>query len=275
MMNAMPELPEVETTRLGIEPHVLNRTVTAVRVRQPALRWPVSDTLSQSLTGQKIVAVRRRAKYLFLVTGRGRVMVHLGMSGSLRIVTDASVSPQKHDHVDILFDNHVLLRYRDPRRFGSIFWIDEGGGHPLIEGLGPEPLGEEFSGNYLYDVSRHRRVPVKSLLMNSRIVSGVGNIYANEALFRAGIRPDRAAGRISRQRYERLVADLKDVLQDAIAAGGTTLRDFLHEDGAPGYFRQTLGVYGRGGKPCPGCHRPLREVRISQRTTVFCPHCQR
>lgn len=274
MMIPMPELPEVETTRLGIAPHLLNRTVSGVRVRQPALRWPVSETLSQSLTGQTIMGVRRRAKYLFLDTARGQVMIHLGMSGSLRVLPSPT-PPEKHDHVDILLDNGALLRYRDPRRFGSIFWIDEGGDHPLIDGLGPEPLDDAFGGAYLHQVSRGRRVPVKSMLMNSRVVSGIGNIYANEALFSSGIRPDRAAGRISRQRYDKLASAIKDVLRAAIAAGGTTLRDFVNENGSPGYFRQALGVYGRGGEACPLCRGSLREVRIGQRSTVFCPRCQR
>lgn len=274
MMTPMPELPEVETTRLGIEPHLLYRTVTGVHVRQPALRWPVSETLSQSLTGQAIIGVRRRAKYLFLDTPRGRVMIHLGMSGSLRILV-SPLPPQKHDHVDILLDNGTMLRYRDPRRFGSIFWIDEGNEHPLTHDLGPEPLDDEFDGAHLYEVSRGRRVPVKSMLMNSRVVSGIGNIYANEALFGSGIRPDRAAGRISRARYEKLASAIKAVLEAAIAAGGTTLRDFSNENGSPGYFRQTLDVYGRGGQACPRCGRGLKEVRLGQRATVFCPRCQR
>jgi formamidopyrimidine-DNA glycosylase len=269
----MPELPEVETTRRGIEPHVKDRTVVGVRVREYRLRWPVSENLAQSLTGQRITSVRRRAKYLFLDSSRGSVMIHLGMSGSLRILARGA-PPGKHDHVDIILDSDRLVRYRDPRRFGSLFWIEKGAGHPLLEALGPEPLEEDFSGEYLYRVSRGRRVAVKSLLMTNRVVVGIGNIYANEALFAAGIRPDRSAGRISRQRYEKLAAAVKAVLLGAIEAGGTTLRDFVREDGTPGYFRLALDVYGRGHEPCPGCGRALREIRVGQRSTVFCPDCQ-
>lgn len=270
----MPELPEVETTRRGIEPHLVHRVVRGVLVRQPLLRWPVSEDLGQRLTGKTIDGVARRAKYLFLETADGRVMIHLGMSGSLRILP-ARVPPEPHDHVDILLDNDTTLRYRDPRRFGSIFWIRPGEAHKLTSSLGPEPLSMEFDGDYLYRVSRGRRLAVKSLLMNSRIVVGIGNIYANEALFAAGIRPDRAAGRISRDRYARLAEAVQAVLREAIDAGGTTLRDFVREDGSPGYFRQALGVYGRGGEPCPRCARPLRESRLGQRSTVWCAQCQR
>jgi len=270
----MPELPEVETTRRGIEPHLLGRRVTRVLVRQPALRWPVSVELGQALTGQRIDAVDRRAKYLFLRTAAGSMMVHLGMSGSLRVLP-RGVAPGAHDHLDLDLDDARVLRFRDPRRFGSVFWIGASGSHPLLENLGPEPLDDGFSGDYLFGVSRGRQVAVKSLLMNSHIVVGVGNIYANEALFDAHVRPDRPAGKISRARYGRLAEAVKRVLEQAIRAGGTTLRDFVHEDGSPGYFRSDLKVYGRGGEPCVACGRLLEESRLGQRSTVFCPRCQR
>lgn len=201
-------------------------------------------------------------------------MMHLGMSGSLRILRDET-PPSTHDHADFIFDDGTILRYRDPRRFGSIFWLPDDDEHPLLDGLGPEPLEADFDGNHLYQRSRGRRVAVKLLIMNSAIVVGVGNIYANESLYRAGIRPDRAAMRVSRTRYLRLATAITTVLGEAIEAGGTTLRDFVREDGAPGYFQTRLDVYGRGGKPCVGCGSPLREVRLGQRTTVFCPRCQR
>lgn len=270
----MPELPEVETTRRGIEPHVVGRRVVAVDVRQPSLRWPVSDGLAQNLSGRTIDRVDRRAKYLLFVTTAGRLMVHLGMSGSLRVLGHAG-SPEKHDHVDVILDNGTLLRYRDPRRFGSIFWLPNHESHILLDHLGPEPFADAFNGGYLYQRSRGRRVAVKLLIMNAEIVVGVGNIYANEALYRAGIRPDRAAMSISRSRYERLAGAIVEVLSEAIAAGGTTLRDFVREDGAPGYFQSSLDVYGRGGAACMGCGRALAEVRLGGRATVYCTRCQR
>lgn len=278
----VPELPEVETTRSGIEPHVKGRCVTAVLVREPSLRWPVPDRLAQVITGQSILRVDRRAKYLLFRTRAGSMMMHLGMSGSLRVLPQR-VSPHTHDHVDLHLDDGQMLRFTDPRRFGSIFWLDSSPGsddvgsdsHWLLDELGPEPLGDDFSGEYLYRTSRGRRVAIKIFLMNSHIVVGVGNIYANEALYAAGIRPDRHAGKISRLRYDILAGAVKDVLSAAIAAGGTTLRDFVREDGSPGYFRHDLKVYGRGSLPCPRCSLPLAEIRLGQRTTVFCRHCQR
>lgn len=269
----MPELPEVETTRRGISPHILGRKVTRVLVRQPQLRWPVSPELSQVLTGQTIESIDRRGKYLLLGTVSGRVMIHLGMSGSLRIATPQS-SLRKHDHIDFCFDD-CILRFHDPRRFGSVFWLPGDSGHELIDFLGPEPLNDEFSGEYLYLQSRSRKTAVKTFIMNSRVVVGVGNIYANEALYLSGIRPDRAAGRISADRHGVLATNIKAVLEQAIESGGTTLRDFVREDGSPGYFRQALRVYGRGGEPCPACGRLLKESRLGNRSTVYCRHCQR
>ena len=272
----VPELPEVETTCRGIEPHILGKKVTQVIIRQPMLRWPVSPELGQCFTGQKIKAVNRRSKYLFLVTARGRVMIHLGMSGSLRVLTDPE-SPKnidKHDHADFIFEDKLILRFRDPRRFGSIFWIDSADDHVLLEKLGPEPLLDEFSADYLYACARGRKVSIKQFIMNAQIVVGVGNIYANEALFLAGIRPGIAASRISRGRYEVLVATIKEVLEQAIKAGGTTLKDFVREDGSPGYFQQALNVYGRGSEPCNQCQGKLKEIRQGGRSTVYCPSCQ-
>ena len=201
-------------------------------------------------------------------------MIHLGMSGSLQVLTNPK-SHEKHDHVDFVFENKRVLRFRDPRRFGSIFWLDNEDDHILLEKLGPEPLEDEFSTDYIYERSRGRKVAIKQFIMNAQIVVGVGNIYANEALFMAGIRPGIAAARISRARYERLVAMIKQVLVQAIEAGGTTLKDFVREDGSPGYFKQSLNVYGRGGQPCFNCQTRLKEVRQGGRSTVFCPACQK
>jgi len=270
----VPELPEVETTRRGIEPHIVGKAIKSVVVRQPSLRWPVSPELSQVMTGNRVTGISRRGKYLLFTTNTGRMMVHLGMSGSLRI-TNGSNALKKHDHIDIVFDDGIVLRYHDPRRFGSVFWIPEGSSHELIDSLGPEPLSDGFNGRYLYELSRRRKLAIKLFIMNSKVVVGVGNIYANEALHAAGIRPDRAAGRVSQDRYARLSQEIKDVLASAISSGGTTLRDFVREDGTPGYFKQSLMVYGRGNEPCLSCGRGLREVRIGNRTTVFCTKCQR
>ena len=270
----MPELPEVETTRRGVEPFSRGFTVTSVTVREPRLRWPVPPDLGRQLQGRRVDNIRRRGKYLLFETRSGTLLVHLGMSGSLRVVSPGD-SPATHDHIDIAFDNGSLLRYNDPRRFGAMLWVERGETHPLLAHLGPEPLAEEFDGALLYNLSRGRRAPVKSFIMDARIVVGVGNIYANEALFQAGIRPVRSAGRISRLRYERLAFEIKRVLTSAIEQGGTTLRDFVGGDGKPGYFAQQLSVYGRGGEPCRQCGRKLRESRVSQRNTVYCVACQR
>lgn len=271
----MPELPEVETTRRGIEPHLRGRRIVAVIVRHAGLRWPVPANLPELLRGERIASVQRRAKYLLVPFAHGRLILHLGMSGSLRIVP-AGAPVKKHDHIDIELDSGQALRYTDPRRFGAVLWQAAGEPeHMLLAGLGPEPLTPEFDGAYLFERSRRRAVPVKSFLMDSRIVVGVGNIYANEALFGAGIRPDRAAGRIALPRYERLAGQVKFVLERSIAQGGTTLRDFVGGDGNPGYFKQQLQVYGRGGEECRLCGSALREIRLGQRATVYCQRCQR
>ncbi len=270
----MPELPEVETTRRGVEPYSLGRRVVRVDVREPRLRWPVPEELPVRLAGQRIDSVERRAKYLLFTTAAGRLMVHLGMSGSLRVV-DQSEPPAYHDHLDIVLDDGRALRYNDPRRFGSCLWLEPGEQHMLLAGLGPEPLGDEFDGDLLYRRSRGSKRAVKQLIMDGKVVVGVGNIYANEALFLAGIRPDRAAGRISRERYRRLADHIKQVLTSAIEQGGTTLRDFVGGDGKPGYFAQRLYVYGRENKPCKRCGKILKKSTLGQRTTVYCVACQR
>lgn len=269
----MPELPEVETTRSGIEPHILGKTVDQVVVRQPQLRWPVPSFLGERLISKQVLSVERRAKYLLITVDGGTMIMHLGMSGSLRMV-NADTSPGKHDHVDIRFQEK-LLRLHDPRRFGAVLWTDDDPlEHQLINQLGPEPLGEDFDGEYLHRLSRGRKSAVKTFLMNGHVVVGVGNIYANEALFKAAIHPKTAAGKVSKIRYERLVDAVKSVLSEAIRQGGTTLRDFTREDGKPGYFAQQLNVYGRGGKACPLCGAPIKEIRLGQRSTFYCSHCQ-
>ncbi len=271
----MPELPEVETTCRGIRPHVTGKTVARVVVRNRKLRWPVPQRLGSELGGQVIESVGRRAKYLLLATGNGTLLLHLGMSGSLRIVA-AATPPGKHDHVDIVFTDGSALRLTDPRRFGSLHWTRRAPErHRLLRDLGPEPLDGQFTGGYLHRLSRGRRVAIKPFIMNSRIVVGIGNIYACEALYRAGIHPKRAAGRISHRKYDLLVEVIREVLNDSIDQGGTTLRNFVNGHGEPGYFRLHLNVYGKTGEPCISCRAPIREVRQGQRSTFYCPVCQK
>lgn len=278
----MPELPEVETTLRGIAPHLKGQRIADTIVRQSSLRWPVPGDLSERLNGQLIGECTRRGKYLLLEVGkqkdRGHLLMHLGMSGSLRLVP-YDTPPAKHDHLDIVLKKRQpgsVLRFTDPRRFGAVLWVDgEPGEHKLLKSLGPEPLGEDFMAAYLYQRSRQRKVPIKSFVMDSHVVVGVGNIYANEALFKSGIHPLREAGRISLARYEVLCEAIKTVLADAIEQGGTTLRDFVGGDGKPGYFKQELTVYGRSGEDCMRCGSSLREVRLAQRSTVYCTRCQR
>ncbi|MFU8814281.1 MAG: bifunctional DNA-formamidopyrimidine glycosylase/DNA-(apurinic or apyrimidinic site) lyase [Pseudomonadales bacterium] len=269
----MPELPEVETTRRGVEPHLLGRRVLDWQIRNAALRWPVE--LPQTLRGQVVQGVERRGKYLLLRFEAGCLILHLGMSGSLRILPgDAPVL--KHDHVDLLLDSGKVLRLNDPRRFGSIHWqAATAEQHWLLSSLGVEPLSTAFTGEYLKRAARGRRVSVKTLLMNGKVVVGVGNIYANEALFLAGIRPTLRAGRVTLSSYRRLAECVRRVLQQAIDMGGTTLRDFVDQDGQPGYFKQSLYVYGRERLPCKLCGALLVGKRLGQRATVFCPNCQR
>ena len=269
----MPELPEVETTLRGIAPHVLGRKLSALVVRQPRLRWPIPDELSAQITGQKLVNAYRRGKYLLLEFTTGTALIHLGMSGSLRI-TDAKAPPLTHDHFDLVFGT-TLVRYCDPRRFGCLLWIEgEAQQHPLLNHLGPEPLGEEFTADYLYQRSRKRSQAIKQFIMDSKIVVGVGNIYANESLFMSRIKPIRKAGSLTRAECVRFVDAIRFVLQRSITQGGTTLRDFVGGDGKPGYFQQQLLVYGRGGQPCVECGKALKEVRMNDRTTVYCVDCQ-
>ena len=271
----MPELPEVETTLRGIRPHLLHQKVQKVVIRQPSLRWPIPEDLPDLLAKKSVQEVSRRGKYLLLQFPHGHLMIHLGMSGSLSLVERGTVAG-KHDHVDIVLESGWLLRYNDPRRFGCVLWLEgEPMEHALLVNLGPEPLGELFDDRYLYKRSRHKKMPVKSFLMDSKVIVGVGNIYANEALFRSGIHPLRKASRISAQRYTRLSTVIREVLAAAIEQGGTTLRDFVGGDGKPGYFKQELQVYGRGGQACVDCACTLKEVRLAQRSTVYCPHCQR
>lgn len=270
----MPELPEVETSRRGIEPHILKQKVTDVIVRQKRLRWPIPASLKTQLTQQVIRQVARRGKYILLYTDAGTVILHLGMSGSLRIL-DKSIAAEKHDHLDICFNNKKVLRLRDPRRFGAVLWTKKDPlKHKLLCALGPEPLSDDFTAEYLYQLSRQRKVAIKTFLMNSHIVVGVGNIYANESLFSAGINPKRSASKLSFSRYQKLVPIIKDILKRAIQQGGTTLRDFTQQDGKPGYFQQTLAVYGRTGDPCTQCGNPIKQITQAQRSTFYCTHCQ-
>jgi formamidopyrimidine-DNA glycosylase len=270
----MPELPEVETTRRGIVPHLVGQRVESLKIRQAQLRWPIPAALRRTLPGQRIDAVDRRAKYLLVHTAGGSALLHLGMSGSLRVLPgDTRAGP--HDHVDWRLDSGRILRFTDPRRFGSQLWQPTGTVHPLLAALGPEPLDPAFDGLYLWKKSRNRAAPVKAFLMDQKIVVGVGNIYAAEALFAAGIHPKRAAGSVSAARYERLASEVKRILAHAITRGGTTLRDFISPDGEPGYFEQELFVYGRERLPCRVCGTPIRAVRLGQRSTFYCPRCQR
>ncbi len=269
----MPELPEVETSKRGIQPFVEGSHISQVCVRNANLRWPVSPEIFE-LKDAFVRLVHRRGKYILLDFDHGTVMIHLGMSGSVRIM-NRGAPPQKHDHVDFMLSNNQVLRFNDPRRFGSILWTPQWTEHALIASLGPEPLTEDFSASYLYQQSRNKAQAVKTFIMDSHIVVGVGNIYANEALFLAGIHPKRAASRISLARYRVLVDKIKLVLANAIKQGGTTLRDFVGGDGKPGYFKQSLNVYGRGQLPCKQCDSTLKEIRMGQRTTVYCAQCQK
>ena len=273
----MPELPEVEVTRRGIAPRLTGQPVRACRVREGRLRWPVPPVLARVLPGETILAVRRRAKYLLLETAAGTLWIHLGMSGSLRLLTTPEV-PGRHDHVD-LECRDVTLRYNDPRRFGAFLWQPAGGPLPLPRGdahaWGHEPLEAGFSGEVLWTGTRERRTAIKAVLLAGDVVAGVGNIYASEALFRAGIHPQRSAQRIGRLRYGRLAQAIREVLEEAIAQGGSTLRDFVDSGGQPGYFQQAHQVYGRTGLPCVRCGAAIRQLRQGQRSTWYCVRCQR
>jgi formamidopyrimidine-DNA glycosylase len=271
----MPELPEVETTRSGIAPYIENQQVQQVIIRDARLRWPITDKLDEKLCGQIIQSVSRRAKYLLLNTADGTLFIHLGMSGRLRILT-AFQPAEKHDHVDIVFANNIILRFTDPRRFGAILWTSEPPlQHPLLSHLGPEPLDDEFTAAYLLQRSRKRQVSIKTFIMNAEIVVGVGNIYASESLFLSNIHPQLIAANLTKKQAEKLVDAIKLTLKKAIAAGGTTLRDFRDSQGKPGYFAQELWVYARQNQGCKQCGHPIELIRQANRATYFCPQCQK
>ena len=278
--DVVPELPEVETTRRGIESAVVNRTIVSAIIRQPRLRWPVPRGFASRVESRTVASLRRRAKYLIFdlhqgASADGAVILHLGMSGSLRLLPSATPA-LVHDHVDLVLDSGLCLRFNDPRRFGSVLWTAQDPlQHPLLARLAPEPLSDEFNGEYLARAARGRRVAIKQLLMNSQVVVGVGNIYASEALFRARIRPRRAAGRLRKEEFDALASAIKVVLEEAIRAGGTTLRDYVNPEGMPGYFRQKLFVYERFNEPCRVCRTPIKQLVQGQRSTYFCPGCQK
>lgn len=274
MLRAVPELPEVETIRRGIAPHVTGRRIEAVTVREPRLRWPVPADLPSRIIGRTVRGVERRGKYLLFDLERGQLLIHLGMSGRLYVLTP-DVPPIRHDHLDLHLSGAVVLRFHDPRRFGAVLPLDGDTQHPLLAGMGPEPLSQHFSAEYLYRLSRGRSAPVKNFLMDGHVVVGVGNIYASESLFHAGIRPTLAAGRVSLPRYQRLVAAVRETLERAIRQGGTTLRDFSGAHGEAGYFQQELMVYGRHGEGCRICAHVIRRQVIGQRSSFYCPLCQR
>lgn len=270
----MPELPEVETVRRGLAPYLIGQRLIGAQVREPGLRWPVPDTLHEKLAGRQVSTLDRRGKYLLLGLDQGALILHLGMSGSLRLcATDAS--PNKHDHVDILLGEQGVLRYRDPRRFGAILWCENPLQHPLIAPLGIEPLSGAFNGVWLYQASRGMRTPIKTWLMDAHVMVGIGNIYANEALFHAGIHPQLPAGRLGRLRADKLCEAIRTTLSRAIEAGGSTLRDFVNGHGEPGYFQQTYFVYGRAGQPCLLCGTRIQQFRLGNRSTSYCPICQK
>lgn len=269
----MPELPEVETILRGIEPFVIEKKLTEAIIRFPTLRWPIPANLSATLKGKKLKALRRRGKYLVFEFTNGDLILHLGMSGRIRVLTK-STSAQKHDHVDLIFDNDVCLRFTDPRRFGALLWADKAEQHPLLADIGPEPLEADFTASYLYEISRQKKVVIKVFIMNGKNVAGVGNIYAAEALFLAGIHPEKITGDLSKEECAALVKAIKTVLKRAIKSGGTTLKDFSNHEGTPGYFATKLQVYGRENQACPTCKTKLRLIRLGQRSTVFCPRCQ-
>lgn len=270
----MPELPEVETTLRGLERPLAGRTVAAVVVRNASLRWPVPGNLPELLTGQPIRRLSRRAKYLLVHFDHGTLILHLGMSGRLCHLAGQE-PPEKHDHFDLVLDNGALVRLRDPRRFGAVLWAEQPDTHKVLAGLGVEPLEETFSGAWLYRQIRTRSAAIKLVIMDGKLVVGVGNIYASESLFRAGINPKTPANKLSLARCERLVTEIKATLAAAIEAGGSSLRDFFGADGNPGYFQQTYFVYGRTDEPCRVCGTPIRLLKQGQRSTFYCPRCQR
>lgn len=270
----MPELPEVETTRRGLLP-LLAQTVSQVVIRNPSLRWPIPVHLPETLHNQRLLELSRRGKYILARFEAGSLLLHLGMSGRISLLAKDE-TPAKHDHFDILFADGHILRLRDPRRFGAVLWAGkEPEKHVLLSVLGPEPLDEGFQGAWLYQQLRNKTAPIKNIIMDSHLVVGVGNIYASESLFRAGIHPRTEANKVSKSRCEKLVNEIKATLNDALQAGGSSLRDFFGADGNPGYFQQEYFVYGRTGQPCRICGAPIKTVRLGQRSTFYCPNCQR
>ncbi|NNC98457.1 MAG: bifunctional DNA-formamidopyrimidine glycosylase/DNA-(apurinic or apyrimidinic site) lyase [Gammaproteobacteria bacterium] len=270
----MPELPEVETTRRGIEPLITGKRVKQVIVRTDKLRWPIPGTLGRDLKNQYIDSVERRAKYIFLNTAAGSVIVHLGMTGSLRVI-DSRTPVQKHEHIDVHLENGQVLRYKDARKFGAFLWTrQDPHEHKLITRLGPEPLSNDFNADYLFTTTRKRKAAIKTHIMNQHVVVGIGNIYASEALFKAGINPNKAAHKVSKEKLNLLVKTSKQTLRAAIKQGGTTLQDYQNADGAPGYFSIKLKVYGKQGLPCPECAKPISSRVIGQRNSFYCTHCQ-
>ena len=271
----MPELPEVETILRGLEPHLVGQRITGAVIRHPQLRWPIPRNLPKLLRGQTIRSSRRRAKYLLIECGNGTLILHLGMSGSLRILP-AGTPAGIHDHFDLLLANGLLMRLRDPRRFGAVLWHEgDPAQHPLLAQLGPEPLQKDFDADYLYRATRNKTAAIKLIIMDSHVVAGVGNIYANEALFRAGIRPQLAANKLSRLRCARLVQTIRETLREAIKLGGSSLRNFVGSDGKPGHFQQHHWVYGRAGIPCRACGATIKQIRQGQRSSFYCPQCQK
>jgi formamidopyrimidine-DNA glycosylase len=270
----MPELPEVETVKCGLKPHIENKTIQDVTVRHSQLRWPIPADLKNQLTGQLVIKITRRGKYLLLQVTSGTLIIHLGMSGSLRVITQ-NLLPTRHDHVDIVLSDKTIIRYNDPRRFGAILWTaNDPFTHPLLQAIGIEPLDEHFTGHYLQQKALKRHAPIKSFLMNSKMVAGIGNIYAAEALFLAKIHPMMPAHALTITECDNLVHAIKQILHNAIESGGTTLKDFVNSEGKPGYFSQNLQVYGRAKLPCKICATLLESFQLGQRSTVFCGHCQ-
>ena len=271
---SMPELPEVETVMNGLTPHIHGSVIQDVVVRHHQLRWPIPVSLNDNLCGQRVNGLSRRGKYLLMHVDTGTLLMHLGMSGSLRIVT-SMIPVNRHDHVDIIFSDQKIMRYTDPRRFGALLWTDaDPFHHLLLKSLGPEPLDPSFTANYLMQRAASRRIAIKPFIMDSKVVVGIGNIYAAEVLFLANIHPATPAGLLTKKQHQKLVQGIKHVLQSAIKQGGTTVKDFVNSEGKPGYFAQQLTVYGRAGLPCVVCQTPLLSFSQGQRNTVFCKHCQ-
>ncbi|VAY02195.1 Formamidopyrimidine-DNA glycosylase [Arsenophonus endosymbiont of Aleurodicus dispersus] len=269
----MPELPEVEASRRGIEPYLVGNKIEYSIVRNSKLRWPVAPEILY-ITNQSVISVKRRAKYLLIQLQHGWIIIHLGMSGSIRILTKEQLA-EKHDHIDLIFSNGITLRYTDPRRFGAWLWTDDLNNCSVLSHLGPEPLSIDFNANYLYQRAKNKKIAIKPCLMDNKIVVGVGNIYANESLFASKIMPTRAAYSLTKKEISNLVINIKQVLQCSIERGGTTLKDFFQSDGEPGYFAQQLFIYGKKGKPCLHCGQLIQSIKIGQRSTFFCHNCQK